>query len=1296
MTDDQQTFDRKIQQLWYTVSTIGIERQAYSGFHIRAASQGILNDPEYVDFLERYVRYDLPRGTELVVVKPEEAPVGLSLIRPGDREHAESILVHKVYVRQEGGDRGGVFFTHLLSRLPQDLSAADALALWGNTSFWHTSDKSLDAMRTDLEEVPREKLWPQRPVFTWHSARDRGLVKAYLPFLLQAFLEKYAPPRPPAQHQPGTSRRFWRSGATSMRPDRQAQNGEKTRREKIYIAAADRDVALLTHALVHCLPEQFRKTLTFSTYEYNPETAPVEIVGICWLDHRTEQNASHIPDLPASIHPSEQLVLNCYHPHKSSPLEQHPALFPRPLARDYAARATEYFLLSSDSQKVGQARSQEEEQLLNNFGNLFMDALFEEPLDVDRFLALYEEDVRNPVEVTDDTLRDLLESSQARKIILKLSRVFFQHALIQRALNSASWLTGAEKAVQRWHSWHNQEVEQILEQTAQACQRHLSTILNNGLPDGGAELLAGQADLDTQFEHGISLLLWLAHPQMIYIDRKTRRVNLQRAAVRSYLDLLESLRKCTGIYTFFERHQRIYRVLVSLWSDILITQERAEGNVDGRTAESLIFLLPPPLERFDTFLNLDLDPLWKGLIINVWLERGPARERFIRLLSQHYSQDMHALFTQILKRDQATGSPLYEQGWTVAERIFQALPGQLYPHTWPLLSILLEGMPPQSARQLIRPEIFSTGERIAFLRQFGPRYLVDPHLAEPVLQILSDLSDDEGERSARLEVMFNLLDRFDPDTWLKRSMHAHLDRLLTVARLTPQESGIFLRKYGRAYYRKSPVLSVLGTLLLGYLTFYQEHFWHWKLASWLPQNGWAELSFFDFLLTQPQKPLSGDLVQFFSCWQQLIPVLIEPQRLQAEASKTAATSAVILNDQRLQSPDRDYIIERLAAGCLLSQIELPDVTNVLLARLSPEHTLRLLYTIADQAGMPAHGQWDLPLFEICIFYASAVKMRFTNENLAHSFMHLFLEALLHHADPALQESLQQRAQTWDTVIREDWQTYQATHPLVPASQTPHPGMEKRLQREYRQALRSLKWAVKKQREESIFQAYMEHLVTVQLRCGELEQRLGRPVWEEIQRAFDHLMNFVILEQAEQQRQRAVQTTHLLKKPRFWMRPVFWWRRMRTLSPLARALRSRHMGKIVYCLKDRGSKLEPYRSSFPTQWRALIDAVLAFFEPCLQPDQENSGQTKARELAIIQAYQNIVEQNKQQKHPLLLSEHEARRVVFAEQTYAQILKQERRSVRLLDFLQLLPALPAHQESSFDTPTRQWQGQHGNPR
>ncbi|HEY1353325.1 MAG TPA: hypothetical protein VGF67_27260 [Ktedonobacteraceae bacterium] len=1265
MIDDRQTFEQKIQQLWYTVATIGIERQAYSGFRIRAASRGISNDPEYVNFLEGYVRYDLPRGTELMVVQPEEAPVGLSLIRPEDSEHAESILVHKVYVRQEGGDRGGVFFTHLLSKLPRDLSAADALALWENRSVWHTSDKSLDPMRTELAEVARETLWSQRPAFTWQSKGERELVKAYLPFLLQAFLEKYAPPQPPEQRQPGRSRRFRRSGAA-----RQKQGSQATRREKIYIAAADRDVALLIHALILCLPEQFRKTLTFSTYEYNPASARVEIVGICWLDHRTAHNDSRIPDLLAGIDPHEQLVLNCYHPEQSSALDRHPALLPRPLARDYADVATEYFLLSHDSQKAGRARSPEEEQLLNNFGYLFMDAQFEQELDVDRLLALYDENVRNPVEVTDEALRTLLESLHARKIALKLSRVFFQRALLQRALHSAAWLTRAGKAIQRWHAWHDLEVEQALEQTAHLCQRHLSSIIHNG-PSGAAELLAGQADLDTQFEHGICLLYWLTNLEQIYRGRQSRRADLQGQgpAARIYLDLLESLRKSTGSSAFFERHLKTYGSLVNLWSDLLLAQEQVRGNIDSRTVERLIFILPSPLEHFDTFTGLYLDPLWQGMIMRTWLEREPGRERFMVLLFQHYPWYLQELFTRLLKRDQTTQLPVYEQGWSIAEGIFQALPRQFYPQKWPLLSSLLAEMPPQAARTLVKPEEFSSGERAAFLRQFGPRYLPDSRLAPAIFQILSDLSADQGEGSARMEVLFTLLESREPDAWLKKPGPQELTSLLSAARLTPQESGTFLRSYGSLYYHKAPGIPVLGTLLSQYLALYQEQCWRWELASWVPQYGERELSFFKFLLTQTRQPLPADLSQLFTCWYRLIPVLINPGYVQSVASDTTAASSMILNDQRLQAANRDYIIERLAIGCLMSQSALPDIASVLSSRLSPEHFLRLLYTIADQAGMRSRANEDLALFEICIFYASAAKRRFNDEERARTFLRLFLEALLHHTSPALQDQLQQRAQTWDAAILTDWQMYQRTHPLVAVSQLADPGKERRLKREYRRALRSLRSALKKQDDESIFQAHMEHLVTIQLRSGELAVSLGQSRWEEIA---DHLKQFAAYAQAERYSQ-FDQTTHILKKPRFWMRPVFWWRRLRTLSPLARALRSRRMGKIVHCLKKRGSQLDPYRSLFAQEWQALIDPALAFFEACLQEDTQSNEQLKAREQAIIQAYQNIVALNKNLERPLLLSEHERRRVVFAEQTCAEILRQQRRSMRLREFLALGPAL-----------------------
>jgi hypothetical protein len=655
------------------------------------------------------------------------------------------------------------------------------------------------------------------------------------------------------------------------------------------------------------------------------------------------------------------------------------------------------------------------------------------------------------------------------------------------------------------------------------------------------------------------------------------------------------------------------------------------------------------------------------------LEREAGREDLIVLLFQRYSWYMQELFTRLLKLNQTTHLPLYEQGRTIAERIFQALPRHLYLQKWPLLSVLLAEMPPQLARKLVRPEEFSSGERAAFLLQFGPRYLADSHLAQATFQILSDLSADEGEQSAKMDVLFSLLNSFTPDAWLKRSKHPALDNVLNAARLTPQESGIFLRRYGQAYYRKSPVIPVLGNLLQQYVVSYQEQFWHWKLASWLPYNGTLELAFFKFLLTQPQQPLPTDLIHFFSCWQQLIQVLIDPWYVQSTVSHITTVSGMILNDPRLQPANRDFIIEKLAVGCLMSKNALPDVTNALSSQLSPEHRLRLLYTIADQAGVRSRENGDPAPFEICISYASVAKMCFNDEERARTFMRLFLEVLLHSASPALQESLQQRAQTWDAVILADWQVYQMAHPLVAVSQLANPGRQKRLKREYTRALRSLRSAVRKKDKESVFQAYMEHLVTIQLCRKELEQKLGQARWAEIKTVLKHLADVAASEQAGRRSQLEQETTYVLKKPRLWMRPVFCWRRLRALSLLARALRSRRMGKIAHCLKDRGGKLELYRPFFHEEWRALLDPSLAFFEACLQEDLQSTEQIKAREQVIIQAHQNIVELNKKLKRPLLLSEHERQRVVLAEQTYAEILRQERRSTHLHDFLALGPAL-----------------------
>src|SRR5215813_260723 len=105
----------KIEQLYYTWSTIGYNSSLAAGFRIRAASSGLQTvSDDRVKSLERYLRYNLPDGTDRFEVQKnlEQAPICLALLQP---EHGERILIHKKYIGQDGVHRLGNFFIHLLA-----------------------------------------------------------------------------------------------------------------------------------------------------------------------------------------------------------------------------------------------------------------------------------------------------------------------------------------------------------------------------------------------------------------------------------------------------------------------------------------------------------------------------------------------------------------------------------------------------------------------------------------------------------------------------------------------------------------------------------------------------------------------------------------------------------------------------------------------------------------------------------------------------------------------------------------------------------------------------------------------------------------------------------------------------------------------------------------------------------------------------------------------------------------------------------------------------------------------------
>src|SRR5947209_6670767 len=155
---DQYGNKRMLEQLWYTWSTVGLGSLT-AGFRIRAASQELsdVRSPRMLA-LDRYLRYVLPAGTDPFAITPDMAPICLSLIQT---DQGERILVNKTYTGKDGVGRPGAFFVHLLSNLPPDFSAAQAISLW-RSPFLRSSDvdpsSGVQLSGVQLDSIPLSDL----------------------------------------------------------------------------------------------------------------------------------------------------------------------------------------------------------------------------------------------------------------------------------------------------------------------------------------------------------------------------------------------------------------------------------------------------------------------------------------------------------------------------------------------------------------------------------------------------------------------------------------------------------------------------------------------------------------------------------------------------------------------------------------------------------------------------------------------------------------------------------------------------------------------------------------------------------------------------------------------------------------------------------------------------------------------------------------------------------------------------------------------------------------------------------
>src|SRR6266567_1964379 len=399
---DQRSERSTLEQLWYTWSAVGLGPLS-AGFRIRAASRGLSDvSSPHVQALDRYLRFVLPAGTDPFAITPDMAPICLSLIQT---EQGEWILVNKTYIGKDGVGRPGAFFVHLLSNLPPDFSAPQAISLW-RSPFLRSSDidqssgDQLNGVQLDSVTFDDLKQWIPREIDIMHpKGINSSWVYDCFPLVIRAYLmwrkrwEQWKQQPPIPGHQ----------GMPQSEPPR------------LYIAAPSDMVAAFIQGITCCLPQQLLTDLTFSTYEYDVRSkGQVLLAGTTWApspDDKTNANQ----DLPSACY-QEGVAINCYNYN-----ELKTQLELDPFAISFAAYATQCLVTDSF---------------------LELDWLFSEKivltsnLNVSSFLQAYDSYIVKAQNPTQKDVELFLDNADADM----LSRVHVQDLILRLAMHDLLWL----------------------------------------------------------------------------------------------------------------------------------------------------------------------------------------------------------------------------------------------------------------------------------------------------------------------------------------------------------------------------------------------------------------------------------------------------------------------------------------------------------------------------------------------------------------------------------------------------------------------------------------------------------------------------------------------------------------------------------------------------------------------------------------------------------------------------------------------------------------------------------------
>ena len=278
---------RQLDQLWYTWSTSGLGAMPM-GFRVRAASTRF-HDIQGMDYrrVDRFVRYEPPKGIRPIEINQRNAPVTLAYVSNG----AEYLLVRKVFIGQGVHQRNGVFFTHLIAGLPSppDFTARDAIRLWYCPELWVESEQGKAANDTRLNTISFGEI--KRYVQQSQTNFNMAPISHELINLLQLILGEGLP-------------------------------------SKISVRGRSTLCAALIYGITHCLPMSLLTDLTFTTYESEIDDFEARLLGTISADDLDSERTLVVnpaaPTVPVSsdIQSYVQTVVSCLLDHNVSKLSR--------------------------------------------------------------------------------------------------------------------------------------------------------------------------------------------------------------------------------------------------------------------------------------------------------------------------------------------------------------------------------------------------------------------------------------------------------------------------------------------------------------------------------------------------------------------------------------------------------------------------------------------------------------------------------------------------------------------------------------------------------------------------------------------------------------------------------------------------------------------------------------------------------------------------------------------------------------------------------------------------------------